>query len=561
MAKRILALLLVLCLVFALVACGGTEDEETAGNNSSEENSPVESGEEIEETVGAEVDTGETVGGTDHEYTEITVGSMGSKFVGHFDATSGFSTDVSGSAMALVFDRLFYVSPETREYVSDVLADWSFDTDTLVVTLTLKDDVTFTSGDTMKAEDLLFSFQRGTLSAQQAANWAKYVDLENSSVSDDNLTCYVQFLVSLGTWQRQLASVGIMNQSWVEEHGGAEDMDYFDISIVDGSGPYVPTEFEIGVSTTYEIKDDWWNAESISTGFCYANKITCLQYTDETTMMVDYENDVLDIALSLSTTSMERVLGDASLGTAQSVSSNAVAVLTMDYDVDGNELLENESLRKAICYGTPAEDLAELGYGILYDPAESYIASTSKYCVTGYTYEYDPELAQFYLDESGLTDVTLKWVVNSGSSAAEIAEAFDAYMNMIGIDIDVQVNDILTCISIWETEGGTDLQMICNNNANQSGDPFELLQYWTNSQSFYCANRMGEEINEILNAAFYSVDETVREEKFAEAQEYIYNTYSSIPICEWNIGLAYHGDVTGTGIIDVYSPDLRFVNF
>jgi ABC-type transport system substrate-binding protein len=570
--KRIFAMLLVFALVFALVACGGTDETTTQNTSTTTEptdNSDSSSGTDSQPASGTPDgatglgDAGQSDDAATHEYTEITIGSTASKFVGHFEATGGYSTDTSCSSRTLVFDHAFEVDPDTRVWYSNILDNPTFDNDTCLATLPVKEGVVFNRNhEQLLASDLLYSFKSNATSPRTAGNWAKYVDFDRSYVSDDNMTLYVQFNMPLGTWEYQLSQPGILDESWIEENGGFDNFDWFDIDLVNGTGPYIPTEFTIGVSTTYERVEDWWGSDLFTTSYCYADKIICLQYSDETTMMVDYENGVIDMALSLSSTSFDRVVADPSLGTAQSTSSGCVADIAMNYDVvDSNPLLDNIDLRKAICYGTPADDLGELAYGSLYSKAESVIPSSLPFAATGYSYEYDPDLAQSYMDESGLAGSTLIWVANSGTSAATIAEAFQAYMAELDLNIDVQIYDTLTCISLWETANATDFQLCNNNNANTTGDASELVRNFGNSTSFYCSNRMGDEINSLIDSVLYTTIESERAEGFAAIQEYIYNEYSIIPLCEWNVALAYNDKIASTRLTDVYQPDLRYIGF
>lgn len=571
--KRILSLLLVFALVFALVACGGTDEPTTQepdttpatdpGTSGGEDDTPEDDNSAAGNAAGLG-DAGEAVDEENHEYTEITIGSVGGKFIGHFDATGSFSTDTSCSSRTLVFDHTFEIDPETKVWYSNIFSEYSFDSETLLATMVLRDDVVFNRNqEKMLASDVLWSLQRNASSPRTAGNWNTYVDLDASYVSDDNTTLYIQFKLPYGMWEYQLSQPGILDESWIEEHGGFDNFDWFDIDLVNGSGPYIPTEYEIGISTTYEKVEDWWGEDLYTTAYCYADKIVCLQYTDETTMMVDFENGVIDMALSLSAQSFDRVAADPSLGTAQSTSSGCVAILTMNYDTDGsgNELFNNEDLRKAICYGTPAAELGQLAYGSLYSPAESIVPSSLPYAMSGLSYEYNPELAQSYLDESGLAGSTLTWVANSGTTAATIAEAFQAYMSTLGLNIDVQVYDTLTCIQMWETEGATDFQLGNNNNANTTGDAYECIRNIESGVSFWCNNRQGEEINTLIQNCILTMDPTEREAAFAAAQEYIYNEHSIIPICEWNVALCYNDKIASTRLTDVYQPDLRYIGF
>lgn len=572
--KRILALLLVLALVFALVACGGSDDTKTdpkpgtatdavgdKAPDAAPDKSPSDSTPEGAAGLG---DKGEAIDKGAHEFTEITIGSLGGKFVGHFDATGAYSTDTSCSSRFLVFDHAFEIDPETKEWTSFIFDEYSFDPETCIATLHVKDGVVFyRNQEQMLASDILWSFSLNAMSPRMAGNWNQYIDLENSSVSDDDSTLYVQFNSTYGMWQFQLSQPGILDKSWVDEHGGFETFDWFDIDLVNGSGPYYPTENTIGISTSYAKVENWWGDELCTTAFCYADKINCLQYTDETSMMVDYENGVLDMILSLSATGFDRIVANPdTLGTAQSTSSNCVATIAMNHDtVEGNPLLENIDLRKAICYGTPASDLGALAYGSLYTEAQSTVPTSLPYAVTGLTYEYDPDLAKSHIDESGLAGCTLTWVANSGTSAATISEAFQAYMAQIGINIDVQIFDTLTCISLWETPQATDFQLSNNNNANTTGDAYELMRNFGSGVSFYCNSRCDEQFNALLDECILNIDPSVRQKALADVQQWIYDDYSVMPLCEWNVALAYHDIISGTRITDVYQPDLRYIGF
>ncbi len=398
MSKRFFAFLLVLSLLFSLVACSDSKDD-TASDPAKDtvENVPADDAQEGDTTPepGNTVDGTASIGGAgeaaaDHPYTEITVGSLSMAFVGHFDGTSGFSIGAGTAGLQLCFDHVFMIDPESTIYISEILSDYSFDEETNIATMTVKDGVKFNrNGEQMLAEDLLYSFECNALSPFMGATWSRYVDFTGAAISDNGMTLSLPFKVTFGCWMDLVSNPGIIDKSWIEEHGG-DDFDYFDPALCNGSGSYVPTEFTIDISIVFERAENWWNADSVTTGYCYADKITCLQYSDETSMMVDFENGVIDLALSLSTTSMERVIANPDIGTAQAVPSGAVALLTLNYDEEyGTEVFENEYLRKAICYGTDTNALSELGYGVLYSPATSYIPAASEYCVPGYTYEYE----------------------------------------------------------------------------------------------------------------------------------------------------------------------------
>ncbi len=486
------------------------------------------------------------------EPVTIRVGSVGANFASHFDMTSANSmTLASTSAQYLAFDRTFYVDPRTGEYASNII-DWEFNEDNQLV-MTVKDGVYFGSGDTLKAEDILWTLQRTATAPFNKTNYAT-VDFEHSFISEDNKVCTIQFTTPIATYARVCQS-GVMNKSWVEEHGGTEEMDFFDPALVDGTGPYTITDYTRGVSTTYTLKKDWWNAENMGS-FCTADEIVCVQYSDETAMMIDYENGDLDLVINISNTAAQRVENDPSLGTLRTASSNSVAMLV--FDSDGESAVSNPKIREAICCGVDTAAVAKLAYGALSVEPVSSLASGTPGCVPGNVYEYNPEYAKQCVEESGLTDVQLTWVSLPGV-AGQIAEAVQSYLNNIGITVDLQIYDQATCVTIWQTEGGTDITIDQNANANVQNDPSFQLTRLEGTGNILCCTRESEELNEYLRNGKFTLDQDVRNEMYAKAQQYLYENFEVLPLAEWMVAMAYRDTITDCLITDVSTPNLQFI--
>ena len=553
---KALALILALALVFSLAACGGSDGDAAAGDQSAQ-TSPDTTGNNTDHSGSDKPDAGEEVTGSAEPGTgadEITIGSVAGKFVGHFDPTNGFSTDLSAAAQCLVFDQTFYVDPRTGEWTSDIFETWGFSDDNQLV-MKLKDGVTFTSGDKMLASDVLWSISRMSTVPRNKANF-DIIDLSSSSADDDNATVTLQYTTLYGPFQAGI-QCGILNKSWVDEHGGEESFDWFDPELIDGSGPYIVTEYTTGVSTTYELKDGWWmNGEGMD-DLCNISTIHTLQYSDETSMMVDYQNGVIDLALSLSNTSADRVKAD-NLGTLRVVSSNCVCMLVMDTESD--TALSNPKVREAICHAIDIEGISDLGYGSLGTPAEGTLPPSNKFFVPGLTYDYDPDYAKQCMEESGVTgDITLTWVCPSNAAASSMAEGIQAFLSQIGITVDLQIFDQATCIDVWQQEGGTVLTFDQNSNANASGDASSQYARFAASSNFTCINRQDPELNELIEQGKYTTDENTRAEAYKAIQQYLYDNFEVVPLTEWNVAMAFHDTIATCLVSDVYTPNLRFI--
>ena len=325
--KRIAGLTLAATMVFSLASCGGSADsgKSNAGSQSGAATS----------TAAGQIDT----------EASIAVGSTAQQFLGHFDICQLFSTECSTAAGYLLYDQLFSIGSDGKWY-SDILKsyEWSTEAENQLV-LTLKDNIYFSNGDQMTMEDVLYSMQRFAQSPRGATNFT-VVDFDNSKISDDGMTLYLQYTQPYGPWQSGL-NIFVMDKSFVE--GLGDSPDWFSKDSVCGSGPYTVKESTTDVSITFERRDDWWMKDEADEGVASAKEITIYKYTDDTTMMADYMNGVIDVAINLTADDCDEIAADSSLGTYVPVSSNASAVIVLSPE---NEILKNDKIREAICLGT-----------------------------------------------------------------------------------------------------------------------------------------------------------------------------------------------------------------
>ena len=194
--------------------------------------------------------------------------------------------------------------------------------------------------------------QRFAQSPRGATNFT-VVDFDNSKISDDGMTLYLQYTQPYGPWQSGL-NIFVMDKSFVE--GLGDSPDWFSKDSVCGSGPYTVKESTTDVSITFERRDDWWMKDEADEGVASAKEITIYKYTDDTTMMADYMNGVIDVAINLTADDCDEIAADSSLGTYVPVSSNASAVIVLSPE---NEILKNDKIREAICLGTDGAAIAD----------------------------------------------------------------------------------------------------------------------------------------------------------------------------------------------------------
>jgi peptide/nickel transport system substrate-binding protein len=554
--KKFVAFMLALAMMLSLAACGGSSssDSSTDADAATSESAEANAGDSTDGSAeSADPDRAAT--------TEVTIGSTGANFVGHFDPDGVFSTECGYVMSYLCYDPILYTDPETGEWVSDILADYHWDEeDETKLVMTLRDDVYFSNGDQMTAEDLWYTLARCADLMVYSTLYA-YVDMDNTYVDPDNdLVLYMQFTDTFGPYETLLRN-GVVNESWIEENGGEENFDWFDPSLVCGSGPYAVTEFTNGISTTFELRDDWWYKDEADADYCSVQTINIKQYSDSNTLMVDYETGTIDAAVNLSASDVDSINDAAgSKGTAVTIPSNYTAAIVLG--VDNNSIFDNMNLRKAICLGTDADAIATAVYGSLGDPATSTLPTSSPYYKEGYAYTYDLEAAQAaladYYAETGENSVNLTFVAASGGVDAEIAELFQAYMEAVGITVDLQILDQGTAVGMW-IDGATDFMINNSANGNSTNEVTNVYEHYESTDVFKADARQGEEINSLLTAGRLTVDTTERASIYEQVQQYFYDNYEVIPVAEWNVAYAYNDTISELSLLDVSRPNLRFM--
>jgi ABC-type transport system substrate-binding protein len=285
-------LFLVFAMILSFAACGGNETDQTpapenSGNNEAS-NSPASS----------ENSTGKR--GT------LNLGEYGeNSYVSCFDGQSIWSMGGGMGMKNLIYDCPFYFDSK-GDYQTRIFESTKWTDDTHLV-CKMRDNIYFSNGDQMLGDDVLYSLElcQGTI---LLADWYMAVDLSQTTLSDDMLTITFCFTGPYAAYHRSL-SFCILDKDYLESVGGGENIDWFDPAQVVGSGPYACTEFIPDGSSTYVLREDWW-------GFQYGfdvpfNRINATQYSDQTTMAIDLENGVINLALDITVQDYDRLAADS----------------------------------------------------------------------------------------------------------------------------------------------------------------------------------------------------------------------------------------------------------
>jgi ABC-type transport system substrate-binding protein len=512
--KKFLALLLAMAMTTAmLTSCGGGNDTPAEGGDSAQPNT---------ESSAPSGNTGDT---------SVTIGYVG----GHYSVypSSAISDDFVQQGM--VYDKLFEVDDTTGEYHSRILKSYEW-TDDRTLVMTLKDGITFSDGKQMTAEDVLFSIHNYIDQGESTDKYMyfQYIDFDACSISDDNMTLTLVYQMPYGPAERTL-NVAIMEKEFTEAHENSDEIWY---NAPVGSGPYQITDCVKDSYVTFSLRADYWD-----TDYTYdASQITLKFYSDETAMYMDYQAGNLDAIYGIGTTVASQIqAAGGSQGTVQFISNNDVSFVILNEE---NEYLADPAVREAIAYALDMSYITDVAYGLLGTEAKSHYASTFDCYSEHEGYTTDIDKAKQILADAGYTDgqISLRWVSPDMAPQPQVGEAIQAQLQMIGINVSVEKYDLPTALGMY-LEGESDIMMMTVNGGNPTCEPYQSLSAFAGGAPFTCMSIEDPTYNSYLETGLNSVDTATRWEAYKEADQWLYDNYNALPICETLSAVAYNSRI------------------
>lgn len=538
MKKRIGIIALILTLALLLAACGGGGNATPTPNGGDAQSTGSPGG-----PAATEPPAGGSTGGNFERKTE-----NGTLTIGTITTADSFDTTISFNAIgiALVYDTLLVRNPYTGELEGLIAEDWEYADDTTIV-LTLKDDIYFSNGDKMTAEDVLYSMERFITTQSRWSTFVDAFDFENCSYEGNVLTLKTYEPFGPGLNYLAMRYTSVLNKAYVES---TDDEAFWDKPV--GTGPYELVENVAGSHSTYKLRDDYWGeAPEFHT-------ITVRYYSEATTMFIDYENGVLDMAFEIDSNDAQRVINGEVENTVYSISPtyDTYSLALPEYV----EAFDDIRVRQAIAYAINAEEIAEVGLGVLYTPSTSTLPEGVEYKIDVGQYEYNPERAKELLAEAGVEpgDIELRFVVVSFPSNTRMAEAIQAQLDVIGIKVNVESYDIATAVPIFMA---AETDIVINSMGASALEPDQTYDTVKANSTNATVRISDAEMDAYLMGGRNSIDPEVRRENYENAQKWMYESYRQVPICDVAACYIYRDYIESFETVIPNYPNLRYVVF
>ncbi|WP_443665444.1 ABC transporter substrate-binding protein [Dysosmobacter sp.] len=501
MKKRVICAILswILCMTFALTACGGSSNDGEGG--------PAAQG---------------------RDSIAIAISSDSSDLNPH-----GIYGMYYARIKSQVYEPLIYRTADNK--LEPCLAtEWTWQDDTTLI-LKIREGVKFHNGETLTAQDALFSLQKVAESSETMA--VDKLDLANSSV-DGDYTLILKLKEPDAATTANLAhcTTGIFSQKGYEAANGEFTLDSI------GTGPYKWDEWVSGSYQTLVANEDYWG------GAPAIKKVELRVITEAANRVIALETGEADFAYDVSASDIPLVRENENLDLLM---FNTNDITGLGFNMTKGVFSDNKNLRYAMIAAFDRKSAIALSYVDATAPDTIFDPSTPG-TVEGSFPKYDLEAAKEYLAAAGYPNGGLSVRVHTGSNEAriKIAELFQADLAKIGVNLEIVSLDNAANINAIAVERNFDMFMW--GVAPVTGDlSYALKHFWSKSPS--SLNKSGysnPDYDALLEEGMEMLDESRRFDLYAQAQAMLYDDCPWIPFYAYQNVYAksttLHGFVEGS---------------
>ena len=537
MKKKFLALALSLTMVLSLAACGGGSD------NASSDGSSAASGDSGSSTV---------------------VVAMG----------SGFSTLDPGYVYEKYPPMIVNACYETlfKFYSNDgapepCLADtYEFSEDGLTLTVTLKDGITFASGNPMTSADVAFSINR---CKNLQGNPAFIADTIDSIETPDEKTIVFHLNQQDSAILSKLtySSLSVLDSAVVKENGGTDAEDaattytaqsYLDTTSA-GSGMYVMTSYTPDEEVVLEKNPNYWGTST------NVDKYILKIQPDANTQMMTLSTGDIDVALNLTDDTLEE------LGSAENVeivngTTKMIGFVMMNMNEEYGGPVSNPDVQKAIRKALDYSGIRMIcGDGSLtpYSIIQDGFMGSKGTRPDDYT---NIEEAKQLLADAGYpdgfdVDMTVSDLDMEGILLTDLAQKVKDDLSQIGINVNITTEAWAAGYGDAYRNGTLGFTvMYWGVDYSDPNVQLEFLPGGTVGQRAGWTAEMNPELAAMYQEAMEATDNDARTQVLENIQDAMYEDGPFIVIAQAPAHIAHSSRLDGVDIFDSYTIDLTEIN-
>ena len=422
----------------------------------------------------------------------------------------------SSNIYGCIYETLLTYDADKNIVANSIVKEYS-QVDDVTYNFKLAEGVYFQNGEVLKASDVKFSLERGIGTSMN------YLvgDIDHVEVLGDfefNIVLKASngaFLAGLTTPQ-----TGILSEKAVTEAGDNYQLDPI------GTGPYKFVSWEQGVSVSLERNENYHGDAP------YYKDIVFYEISDDTTRANQLESGGVNVA-SLASTDVSRFEGNSEFTVVEAQTYGLIYV-GMNYN---SEKIANQTVRDAIAYAIDTAAITNAAYLGYADVATSILNPNVTFSIGDELSpnEYNPEKAKELLADAGYGDGELKLtlVIDNRSDVTAVGTMVKEYLNQVGIDCEIVTGDKTSMSGSYYAKG-TDYDIFVGTWYCATSDA--NTQIFTTFHSS-CNGATGgyvwmhrDDIDQMIETAKSSTDQTQRAEIYKELQQMIHTEKWWVPV-------------------------------
>ncbi|WP_299819660.1 ABC transporter substrate-binding protein [uncultured Jannaschia sp.] len=427
-----------------------------------------------------------------------------------------------------MYDTLLLPTADGQSVEAGLATDWSVSDDGTVVTLTLRDGITFSDGSPITTEDVIWSLDR----ARNPDNgiWNFLLSAVSEVTAPDDTTIEIQLsqpdpaiLPALSVF-----NTAILPKDAFEAMPGETDLEKATAFAENpiGSGPFVLESWDRGSTLKLVKNEHYWADGEDGEKLPYLDGVTFEIIPDDATRILRLQSGEIDGAELIPFARVAELEADPNIDMELFPSTRvADIILNVRPELDGEaNPLSDEKVRQAMNYATNKDAIIQVVTFGVGTPTSSYMSSTTPlHTGDGAVFPYDLEQAQRLMSESEYPDGFSASILTLAGNQDElgIATALQQMWSQIGIDLEIEQVDNATRTEQYRN--GT-FQMRAGAWTNDIADPSQITSYFAYSPTIDALHSgwKSEEVDSLFEASQSEMDEETRAEQYARIQE-IYN--------------------------------------
>ncbi len=475
--------------------------------------------------------------------------------IGHAEGTDSLDpargfTQTTGIINRATYDTLTTFPDEDASEVLPWLAtEWTVSDDGLSYTFTLREGVTFTSGNPVTADDVVFSIERLQNVQGNPAFLASNID---SVVANDDGTVTFNLVNARSSFLAELSNYAfsVTDSATIIENGGsnaeaaaeADEAEVYLNGTSAGTGPYILESWEREVETVMVKNPDFWGEEP------YFDRVIIINIPEAATQQVTLEAGDIDMALDLTRDQTLSMESDPNI-TVFSGPSVYTHFILMNQDSEIGGIVSDPTVQLAVRYALDYEGYKALWGGIT--PPTNLTAGLAGALPEEAAFERDIERSMELLAEAGYPDgfdITLSYPdftwqgVNMNTNAQKI----QADLAEVGINVELRPGELQ--VSLEEYRNG-DQGFAYWFWGPDVLDPIDLISFLpggkvaTERTNWLPENVEDEELLMLIEQAQVETDPETRVEIFEQLQVKLQESGPFAPFNAPSVQTAYLSDI------------------